>query len=83
MAKKQEVMLMDKGFIAGVIDTLKTLDVRGYESNKKLVICTMELERAMNTSLPLELEPSKPTEKDPTLPKKEIVELKSDTPKCE
>lgn len=66
MAKKQEVMLMDKGFLLGVIDTLKTLDVRGYESNKKLVICTMELERAMNTKLPLEIEPNKPPEQGDT-----------------
>ncbi len=66
MAKKQEVMLMDKGFLLGVIDTLKTLDVRGYESNKKLVICTMELERAMNTKLPLEIEPNKAPEQGDT-----------------
>lgn len=66
MAKKQEVMLMDKGFLQGVIDTLKELDVRGYESNKKLVICTMELERAMNTHLPLEIEPNKPPEQGDT-----------------
>jgi len=65
MAKKQEVMLMDKGFFMGVIDTLKELDVRGYESNKKLVICTMELERALNTHLPLEIEPTEaPTQGD-------------------
>lgn len=65
MTKKQEVMLMDKGFLQGVIDTLKELDVRGYESNKKLVIVTMELERAMNTHLPLEIEPTEaPTQGD-------------------
>lgn len=66
MAEKQKVMLMDKGFLQGVIDTLKTLDVRGYESNKKLVICTMELERAINTNLPLEIEPNKPPENGET-----------------
>ena len=66
MAKKQEVMLMDKGVLQGVIDTLKELDVRGYESNKKLVICTMELERAMNTHLPLEIEPNKPPDQGDT-----------------
>lgn len=58
MAKKQEIMLMDKGFVLGVIDTLKELDVRGFESNKKLVIITMELERAVNTPLPLTMEPN-------------------------
>ena len=66
MSKKQEVMLMDKGFLQGVIDTLKELDVRGYESNKKLVICTMELERAMNTRLPLEIEPNQAPEQGDT-----------------
>lgn len=66
MANKQEVMLMDKGFMRGVIDTLKELDVRGYESNKKLVICTMELERAMNTHLPLEIEPNQAPEQGDT-----------------
>lgn len=82
MAKKHEVMLMDKAFMLGVVETLKELDVRGYESNKKLVIVTMELERAINTPLPLEIEPNKPTEKDAVLPKKEVVELKCETPRC-
>ena len=66
MANKQEVMLMDKGFMRGIIDTLKELDVRGYESNKKLVICTMELERALNTHLPLEIEPNQAPEQGDT-----------------
>lgn len=66
MAKKQEVLLMDKGFMLDVVETLKTLDVRGYESNKRLVIITMELERTINTNLPLEIEPNKPPEQGDT-----------------
>lgn len=66
MPKKQEIMLMDKGFMASVVDTLKELDVRGYESNKKLVIITMELERAINTPLPLTVEPNSPPEQGDT-----------------
>ena len=57
-ANKKEVLILDKGFVAGIIEALKELDVRGYESNKKLVICTMELERALNTPLPLTVEPN-------------------------
>lgn len=79
MANKQEVMLMDKGFMRGVIDTLKELDVRGYESNKKLVICTMELERAMNTHLPLEIEPNQAPEQGDT--ERTPEDLKRNKPK--
>lgn len=79
MAKKQEVMLMDKGFLQGVIDTLKELDVRGYDSNKKLVIVTMELERAMNTHLPLEIEPNQAPEQGDT--ERTAEDLKRNKPK--
>lgn len=65
-AKKKEVLILDKGFVGGVIDTLKELDVRGFESNKKLVIVTMELERALNTPLPLTVEPNSPPEQGDT-----------------
>ena len=58
MANKQKIILMDKDFVAGIIKTLKSLDVRGYESNKKLVTVTLELERAFNTTLPLTIEPN-------------------------
>ena len=66
MANKQEIMLMDKDFVIGIIDTLKSLDVRGYESNKRRVICTMELERALNTPLPLTVEPNEAPEQGDT-----------------
>ena len=66
MANKQEIMLMDKDFVIGIIDTLKSLDVRGYESNKRRVICTMELERALNTPPPLTVEPNEAPEQGDT-----------------
>lgn len=60
MASKQEVMFLDKQFVAGVIDALKSLDVRGYESNKRRTIVTMELERAFENTLPMTVEPNAP-----------------------
>lgn len=61
MASTQEVMFLNKQFVANVIDTLKSLDVRGYESNKRRTIVTMELERAFENTLPMTVEPNTPT----------------------
>ena len=77
--KKKEVLILDKGFVAGIIDTLKELDVRGYDSNKKLVIVTMELERAFNTPLPLEIEPNQAPEQGNT--ERTPEDLKRNKPK--
>lgn len=57
MAKnpKQEILLLNKGFMVDVVKTLTTLDVRGYESNQKLVHIVEELQRAIVTDLPLEI----------------------------
>lgn len=65
MAKNQEILLMDKNFMVSVVDTLKTLDVRGYESNYKLVSIVSELQKAILTNLPLDLVPNQePTNKE-------------------
>lgn len=61
MASAQEVMFLNKQFVANVIDALKSLDVRGYESNKRRTIITMELERAFENTLPMTVEPNAPT----------------------
>lgn len=58
MNKNREILLMDKGFMISVVETLKTLDVRGYESNEKLVGITHDLQQAIMTKLPFNMVPN-------------------------
>ena len=37
-------VVVDRGVLAGIIDSLKKLDVRGYDSYDRLVGCVMVLE---------------------------------------
>lgn len=58
MNKNREILLMDKGFMISVVEELKTLDVRGYESNEKLVGIVHDLQQAIITKLPLNMVPN-------------------------
>lgn len=60
MQSEHEIIFLDKAFLGNVIDALKSLDVRGYESNKRRTIVTMELERAFENTIPMTVEPNAP-----------------------
>lgn len=47
----RDLFVIDRDLMANIIATLKTLDVRGYESMDKLVGCVIHLERAMNNKI--------------------------------
>ena len=48
----ENIFVMDKALMGTVIETLKLLDVRGFDSYDKLVGCVMLLTNAMNNTLP-------------------------------
>lgn len=54
MNNNREIILLDKGFVISVVEALKSLDVRGFESNEKLVSIVRELQQAVITKLPIE-----------------------------
>ena len=50
----EDVFVIEKALMAEIIASLKTLDVRGWDSMDKLVGCVLLLEQAMNAPKPKE-----------------------------
>ena len=55
---KQQILLVDRNFMISVVETLKELDVRGYESNAKLVGVVHDLQSIILTNLPMDIVPN-------------------------
>ena len=48
--------VVDRGVLYGLVQSLKQIDVRGYDSMDRLVGCVMVLENLMNAPVPAKKE---------------------------
>lgn len=60
-SKATNYVVVDRNVLAGVIESMKKIDVRGFESMDRLVGCVCYLQSIMNQA---PLVPNEPNEKD-------------------
>lgn len=53
MNENQQMLLINRAFLVSIINTLKTLDVRGYTSNERLVGVVKDLQEFVVNNTPL------------------------------
>jgi len=56
--------VVDRGVLYGLVQSLKQIDVRGYDSMDRLVGCVMVLENLMNAPAPAKKEEQKEESKE-------------------
>lgn len=70
---KQQILLVDRNFMISVVETLKELDVRGYESNAKLVGVVHDLQNIILTNLPMDIVPNSGKESGKDVDRAEVA----------
>ena len=65
-SSNQQFMIVDRTFLVSVVQDLRTLDVRGYESNEKLVGIVKDLQTILVTNVPISMSEAAEDTEQPT-----------------
>lgn len=61
-----QYVIISRDLLMSIVRDLRTLDVRGYESNEKLVDAVRDLQKILVTNVPVEITPERgETPKEP------------------